>query len=187
MKKLLRPYFAFFMIGALVATTTSCDKHDHEPHDHDQELITTMVLTMTPQGGGQAVTATFRDIDGPGGQAPVFTPSLVALSANTTYNATISLLNESVSPAEDLTSEIEEKGDEHEFFYVPTNLNLSVSKTDADSKGLPIGLTSQIQTAAGSHGALRVVLKHQPGSKSATSTIQTGETDIDVTYNIHIQ
>lgn len=186
MKKLLRPYLTFVLMGALL-TFSSCDDHDHEPHDDEGELITTLTLTMTPQSGGSPITATFRDLDGNGGQPPVMTPAQVTLNANTLYNTKITLLDEA-NGTKDLTAEIKQKGNEHEFFFVssPADL-LTVTKTDRDAKSRPIGLESTIQTGAAKSGTLRVVLKHQPGLKSSTSTISTGETDIDVTYSIRVQ
>jgi hypothetical protein len=188
MKKQFKSYLTLALAGSLLAFT-SCDDHDHEPHDHEGELITTMTLTMTPQGGGSPVTATFQDLDGDGGNPPVMTPATVTLQAGTTYNTSITLKDESHN-GEDLTAEIREKGAEHEFFFVPSPATLlTVTKTDRDSNNRPIGLESTIQTAATPQtGSLRVVLKHQAGGlKTNSSTINTGETDIDVTYNISIQ
>lgn len=188
MKKQFKSYLTLALAGSLLAFT-SCDDHDHEPHDHEGELITTVTLTMTPQGGGTPVTATYRDIDGPGGDAPVMTPANVVLQAGTLYNTTIRVLNES-HHEEDLTAEIREEGADHEFFFEPSPAGLvTVTKTDRDSNNRPIGLESTIQTSATPQtGTLRVVLKHQPGGlKTNSSNISTGETDADVLYNITIQ
>lgn len=184
MKNLFRPYLVMFVMGSLLFT--SCSK-DHDPHpDHEEELITTMILTMTPQDGSAAVTATFRDLDGPGGADPTITP--ITLSADKTYSTTITLLNEAQTPAEDISEEVEEEGDEHEFFFVTSSgLNLNVIKTDRDVNGRPIGLESTFEALGASTGTLRVVLKHQPGLKNASSNISTGETDIDVTFQVTIQ
>jgi hypothetical protein len=186
MKKQFKSYLTLALAGSLLAFT-SCDDHDHEPHDHEGELITTMTLTMTPENG-TPVTATFRDLDGDGGNPPVMTPEVVVLQANTTYNTTITVKDESHHD-EDLTAEIRQKGAEHEFFFVPSPAELAtVTKTDRDSNNRPIGLTSTIVTGAAQSGTLRVVLKHQTGGlKTDNSNISTGETDIDVTYNITIQ
>ena len=43
------------------------------------------------------------------------------LAANTVYNGTMEILNELESPAEDVTEEIEEEADEHQFFFGVTN------------------------------------------------------------------
>ncbi|GAB3202850.1 hypothetical protein ABID22_001102 [Pontibacter aydingkolensis] len=186
MKKLFRPHLTFILMGALMAFS-ACDDHGHEPHDHEGELITTMTLTMTPQNGGTPITTTFRDVDGDGGQAPVMTPSQVVLSANTLYNTNITVLDES-HDSKDLTNEIREEGHEHELFFLPSPADLlTVTKTDLDKNNRPIGLQSTIQTGAAKTGTLRVVLKHQPGLKTATSNVNTGETDADVTYNIQVK
>ncbi|MFD2513224.1 hypothetical protein ACFSRY_05055 [Pontibacter locisalis] len=186
MKKLFRPHLTFVLLGALL-TFSSCDDHGDEPHDHEEELITTLTLTMTPQNGGTPITATFRDLDGDGGQPPVMTPTQVVLNANTHYITRITVLDES-NGTEDITTEIRAEGDEHEFFFVPSPADLlTVTKTDRDSKDLPIGLEGTIHTGTAKTGTLRVVLKHQPGLKNATSTITTGETDADVTFNIQVQ
>lgn len=184
MKRLFRPYLAMFVMGSILFT--SCSKDGDPEPDEEGELITTMILTMIPQGGGATVTATFRDLDGPGGVAPTITP--VTLAANTSYNTTITLLDETKNPAENISEEVEEEGDEHELFFVTsTGLNLTVNKTDRDVNGRPIGLISVIQTQGASSGTLRVVLKHQPGLKSSTSNINTGETDVDQTFQVTIQ
>lgn len=184
MKRLFRPYLAMFVMGSLLFT--ACSKDDDPEPDHEEELITTMILTMTPQDGGATVTATFRDLDGPGGADPTITP--ITLAANTTYSTIITLLDETKTPAEDISEEVEEEGDEHEFFFVPSNgLNLTVNKTDMDANGRPIGLTFTIQTQGASSGTLRVVLKHQPDLKNNTSDINTGETDIDQSFQVTIQ
>ncbi|MDX5418124.1 MAG: hypothetical protein LPK09_02830 [Hymenobacteraceae bacterium] len=187
MNKLFRPYLTLALAGALLVFS-SCDDHGDEPHDHEEELITTVTLTMTPQGGGTPITATYRDLDGDGGNAPVLTPGTVVLKAGTTYNTTITLLDEANN--ENLTAEIKEEGAEHELFFVPSPANLmTVTKTDRDSNNRPIGLESTIQTASSAQtGALRIVLKHQPGGlKSNNSTISTGETDVDVSFSIRLE
>ncbi|WP_299990207.1 hypothetical protein [uncultured Pontibacter sp.] len=188
MNKIFRPYLTLALFGSLLAFT-SCDDHDHEPHDHEEELITTVMLTMTPQDGGQAVTATYRDLDGDGGQDPVYTPENVVLQAGKVYNTTIKLMDES-HHEEDLTAEIREKGSEHQFFFEPSPATLlTVTTTDRDSNGRPIGLENTIQTSSNPQaGKLRVVLKHQPGGlKTDNSNISTGGTDADVQFNITLQ
>jgi hypothetical protein len=188
MNKIFRPFLTLALTGALLAFT-SCDDHDNEPHDDDEELITTLMLTMTPQGGGQPITATYRDLDGDGGIPAVITPEQVVLQAGTTYNTTITVMDES-HHEEDLTAEIREKGNEHQFFFVPSPATLlTVTATDRDSNNRPIGLEGTIQTSPSPQtGTLRVVLKHQPGGlKTNNSNINTGGTDVDVLFNIRIQ
>lgn len=190
MKKLFRPYTAFLLLGGLLSTTACKENADPEP-ELEQELITTVVLRLEPADKGQQVTVTWRDLDGPGGQAPVI--DNLVLKPNTVYNASLSFLDESMPAhgAHDITEEIRTEGSEHEVFYVVTGgANVSFAKnvqTDLDSNNRPIGLETVATTAAASTGAVRIVLKHQPGLKTAFSTIETGETDVDVTFPTVIQ
>lgn len=184
MKKFFKPVLAIMFSASVMI---SCDKNDPGP-DQDEEVITTMTLIMMPLGGGANVTATFRDPDGDGGQAPTVQDEIV-LQPNTTYNTTINVLDESKSPAENITEEIRTKGNEHEFFFQPSSgLNLTVEKTDQDSNNRPIGLSSQFITTGASVGNLRIILKHQPNNlKTNTSTVATGTTDIEVDFVTRIQ
>ena len=58
--------------------------------------------------------AQFVDLDGAGGNAPTVFDT-IRLQANTTYNASITLLNESAIPAEDLTVEVQQEDQDHLF------------------------------------------------------------------------
>jgi len=184
MNKLFRNYLTVFLVSSLAVAASSCgDKEDEPaPVNEEQELITSVSITLEPvEKGHQTVTATWSDPDGEGGANP--TISELHLDANTTYHATLGVLDESKTPTEDITEEITEKGYEHEFFFVPsTGLNVTVTKTDADKNGRPIGLESDMITGEASIGTFRIVLKHQPNLKNDTSTINTGESDVDVTF-----
>ena len=84
-------------IAAPIAMLAACgdpEEEAEEDHDDEQEVITTLTLTFTPQGGGDSVTATFKDADGDGGEDPTITNP--TLAANTTYDVTVTLLNETV-------------------------------------------------------------------------------------------
>ncbi|MCR9066536.1 MAG: hypothetical protein NXI00_21360 [Cytophagales bacterium] len=181
MKKLLLllPVIAFF----------SCEKED-PVIPNEEELITTLVYTLTPDGGGDPVTFSFTDLDGDGGNAPVVVTEVLA--SNTTYSGELSLLNESVSPAEDISDEVSEESLEHQFFYSFTGADLSVTYNDSDANGNPIGLKTKVITGNASNGQITITLKHEPDkSASGVSDGQIanagGETDIEVTFNVEIQ
>ena len=97
---------------------------------------------------------------------------------------------------------MEEEGDEHLFFFAWTNNVFAdpagdgnvdnredaLNYNDEDAGGLPLGLSTNWTSAASSStGTFRVILKHQPELKSATSSSSTGETDLDLTFTINIQ
>jgi hypothetical protein len=162
---------------------------------NEEELITTLQVTLVPQSGGTTVTLEFYDEDGDGSIDPIYTysPSVgtgdnvaAQLSANTTYNATIILLNETSNPAVDITSEIEEEAEDHIFCFAVTGANLTVTNRNLDANSLPVGLTSTWTTTAASSGTINLKLRHQPETKNGECP-GTGDTDIDVTFKVQIQ
>lgn len=168
---------------------SSCEKEDPIV-PNEEEVITTLVYTLTPQGGGTAVEFRFTDLDGDGGDAPVITNG--TLDTNTVYSGSLTLLNEAETPAENITEEIEEEDEEHQLFYTLAGANASVVYADADADGNPIGLSTTFSTTTASTGTLVVTLRHEP-NKGATGvsggdiTNAGGETDIEVTFDVTIQ
>ena len=172
-----------------VIALTSCEKDDPEV-PNEEELITTLIYTLTPEGGGNPVAFSFQDLDGDGGNAPVIVNG--TLAAITTYAGALSLLNETETPAESISEEVEEEADEHQFFFSASGVNATVSYADADGNGNPIGLASTVVAGAVSSGTLIITLRHEP-DKSATGvsdgdiTNAGGETDIQVTFEVTVQ
>lgn len=175
------------LLALLVAAPlfSACkDDNDDPTPDDDNEQITTVTYTLTPQGGGTPIAITYRDLDGDGGAAGTFTPATLTLAPNTTYTGALTLLDETKNPAENTTAEILEESDEHLFVFTPAGVNLTVTATDRDKNNLPIGLASQAVTgaanASGTTGSLKITLRHQPGTKNGTAT--PGGTDVEVTF-----
>ncbi|MFD2246897.1 hypothetical protein [Pontibacter ruber] len=186
MKKLFRPYLAILLMGAMAATTTACDDDDEPAAESEQEMITTVTLSLVPSGKGQSVTATWKDADGiTGSQQP--TIDVLNLAPNTTYTGTLTILDESKTPAANISQEVEAEGDEHELFYTTTVPGVTIATTDVDKNNRPLGLKTTVTTTATGTGEVRILLKHQPGQKGATSDPNKGETDIDVKFNTVVQ
>ena len=171
-----------------------------EDPNEEEEVINQVVLTFTPDGGGDAITATWFDADGDGVGNPTIDD--IDLAPNTTYEMAITLTNTLEDPDEDITAEIEEEDDEHMFFFAFTadvftnpagdgnvdNRDDALVYNDEDENGLPVGLSTNWTTgAAASDAEFRVVLKHQPGLKTATSDATVGGTDIDIEFTLNIQ
>ena len=191
--------FLVLMIGLLIA---GCESDDPQKED-TPELITKATLTFTPVGGGTVVTATATDPDGEGVQ-DIAVDGAINLTDGVNYTLSLSLINELAevtSPEYNITEEVEEEGDEHMFFFAwtgdvfsnPTgNGNIdnradAVNYEDEDEGGLPIGIvTSWTAGAAASSGTFRVVLKHQPDLKTETSGSDTGESDLDIEFEINV-
>jgi len=136
------------------------------------------------------VTLSFEDLDGDGGAAPTITAG--TLAANTTYTGTIVLLNESASPVDNITEEVEEEGVDHQFFFQSTVAGISVSYNDRDDNGNPIGLSNTLTTGDAASGAMTITLRHEPdkmatGVSGGDISNAGGETDIEVTFTIAVQ
>ncbi len=188
MKKLT---FNTIVICVLSLLLFSCKKkNDPVPeaplNPNETELITTMTIIFTEQVSGNVSTFSFRDTDGPGGNAP--TKDAILLDASKTYNGRIILLDETKSPKDSISNEVEEEKDEHQFFFTVTSANLTSSYTDFDNNGVPVGLYPNFVTGTASTGQLKVVLKHQPEIKptSGNGNASIGETDIEVVFDVTI-
>ncbi len=168
---------------------SSCD--DEDPViPNEEELITTVIYTLVPQGGGETVILNSTDLDGIGPGEPI--TDVEPLQANTVYIGTIQLLNESESPAEDITEEVEEEADEHQLFFTFASVSsnseiVSIDYADQDSNGHPVGLTTTFTTTDATSGSLFITLRHEPKKPNDGTTADAGgETDIQVTFNIEI-
>ena len=177
----------FLWASLMGIVLTSCDKDDDTPPENEQELITTVKLTLTNTAiASDVVTATWRDNDGPGGAAPVIQD--LVLRPNSVYEGSVEFLDESTpSDVEDITEEVEEEGADHQIYYIPSGANLTVTEYNTDINSLPLGTEATFTTGAAGAGSLRVLLKHKPGTKAANDPNTKGETDIDVNFPVRIQ
>jgi hypothetical protein len=180
-----RKFLAFLACSGILLA--SCSDDDDPDPVNEEEVITTMTVTLTPQGGGTAITLQTRDLDGDGPDAPVVTVS-GELSANTTYNGVIVLLNETETPAENITTEVEEEDDEHQFFFtVGGGLNADVAYANFDGNGNPLGTQFTLTANDASTGSLAITLRHDlKKPNDGTLADAGGETDIAQTFNVVI-
>lgn len=181
----------FLLTGLLFSSCSSDDDALPEPVN-EEEVITTVALTLVPEGDGQTITITYQDLDGDGPNAPVTNISGNLIS-NTTYSGSVVVLNELESPAENITEEVEEEGDEHQFFYtVGSSLDATVVYTDEDEDGNPVGITFDLITGEASSGNLTVTLRHEPNKAAAGVSEGNianagGDTDVEATFSIEIE
>lgn len=185
----------FFVLTGFVLSSCMRDDDDvTKPiNPNEAELITTMKLIITESGNSSnIVEAVFRDIDGDGGAAPsVF--DTIRLSASKTYTVEILLLDESKTPTDTISQEVEEEGDKHQFFFSTSGgANVNFTYSDADVNGVPIGLSTQWTTGAATtnkNGKVKVSLKHQGADKpkSGSGNTAIGETDIELDFPVIVQ
>lgn len=183
---------------ALIATFSlnACKKDKTDPAGpsgtpvNEEELITTLRLGLLSTGGTQHKELLFRDIDGDGGTPPLITGD--TLSKDTLYTVHIAVLNESVTPPDVITEEIEEEGAEHQFFFRFNGVNATATYADADANGLPVGLHSQWTASSVGTGTVTVTLRHEPlktaaGVSNGDITNAGGETDIEVSFPLTVE
>ncbi len=195
-------YSAVFAFAVLLLGLSGCS--DDPVQENVPEMITRVTLTFTPVSGGAGtvvVTATDPDGDGP---QDLVADHAIELTEGVEYDLSIALYNSLLtpgSPGYDLTEEIEEEGDEHQFFFgfsdgafsSPTGMGNIAPSTgtinyrDEDANGLPIGLLTRWTAGpVQSNKNFRIVLKHLPGIKSEGVTSEDGETDMDVSFVLNI-
>ena len=134
----------------------SCEPN--EPVDpNEEELITTFNVNL--EANGQSLTLNYQDLDGDGGNDPVIT--MDTLSANTTYSGSITLFNESVTPTEEITPEVFDEAEEHQFFF-SSNGSSSFTYKDQDNNNNPLGLSFELTTGNAASEILTFVLRHEP-------------------------
>lgn len=109
------------------------------------------------------------------------------LPANTLLQAEIILLNRSVTPVDTVSHEVLDESEEHQFFFLPASINITISYADQDANGHPIGLHSTWQTGAPATGQVTVLLRHEPdkaaaGVSAGDVTNAGGSNDLEVQF-----
>lgn len=175
----------FLLLAALATVAVACKDDDpvEDPHDdHEEELITTVKLTFTDSATSTSTVYMFQDLDGDGGNVP--TIDTLFLDSSATYYVNAEFLNESESPAEDITPEIIAEDTDHLVCY-STSSNVGIEVTDYDANNLELGLESTWSTMSAETGSVMLSLKHQPGIKDGSCSV--GETDVEVDFPLVVQ
>jgi len=187
---------------ALIPLLVACEADT--PSDDMPEVITTVTLTFTPMGGGDALVFEATDPDNTGD----LTIDDVELSDADDYDLSIGFFNDLAD--EDITEEIEEEDDEHQVFLTgsavsgPASDEMAAFVThayaDMDDGGLPIGLDNTITTDAEGSGDLVVTLRHLPPENDVVVKVAgladvvategfggiAGENDVQVTFPLSV-
>jgi len=192
----------------LLSACADVEEHDHDHHDHEHEVMTTVVMTFTSLDDDSVVEYAWADPENDG--SPVI-DDVILLNA-TTYDLSVSFLNELEDPAEDITPEIYDESDEHQVFLTgsavqgpATSANadaiLEHAYADEDDNGLVVGLDNTITTLAVGSGELTVTLRHMPPESDQAVKIDGlaedvaadgfsaigGANDVQVTFNTEVE
>ena len=181
---------SLIFLGLVSMLATACIDNDDpkNPTDpHDEELITTLELQFIDTLNQDTLRFVYADPDGDGGNDPI-TWDTIRLDKDA-YWVNLNVYDESVNEKITIiTPEIEEEGDEHQFFFIDALNTVDVEYDDADENGNPIGIKTYWRIVESGNSTMRVVLKHQPdGKPAAPGDINVGSTDIDVTFQMEIQ
>lgn len=176
--------------------------------ENEEEVITTVTLTFSPEGGGADVVAKHADPENDG--APVIDP--ITLTNGTVYALAIAFTNELEDPAEDITAEVEEEGADHQVLIYggavagpaagdPAGAVVDHAYDDTDDNGFPVGLANTVTASAVGSGDFKVMLRHMPPEddvavKNATVAADFaaggsagigGDVDVDVTFGLTVE
>ena len=179
-------FFKYALLASALIFASCSDDDDNAPDPvNEEEVITT--LTVTLDSGSDTVVMQYQDLDGDGPDAATVTVS-GSLNANTTYDGSIVLLNETESPAENVTEEIEEEDDEHQFFYtVGSGLDVATDYANFDGDGNPLGTLFVLNVGSASSGGLTFTLRHEPNKPNTGLENAGGSTDIEVTFDVTVE
>lgn len=199
----------FFSALALISTSCSQDDEVAAPAaENILEELTDVELTFTNTNDNtDIVTVLARDEDGEGpGSIEIIDE--ITLQRGATYELSFKITNELAGEeeehahGEDVIEEIQEESNDHQFFFAfpegaftnPSgngnidNASDQINYLDEDENGRPLGLSTQWVVAdSETSGVFNVVLKHQPGIKSDTSTAQDGDSDFDLNFVLNIE
>ncbi|MCB0526403.1 MAG: hypothetical protein KDC86_17925 [Saprospiraceae bacterium] len=171
---------AFFSLTALVLGFSACKKDTAT----QQELITKVIVHLQGSNGFNQEFA-WSDPDG-GDISNAVVDDIIIPTGTTDITCHIHVLDESKSPTEDLTSEIEGEGDVHLLVYKISGTAVSmIDYNDTDGNGKPLGLDTKWTAGTGT-GSVNIVLHHQPVTKDDLNN-PGGEIDFDVTFPVSIQ
>jgi hypothetical protein len=199
MKKLIYK-FPILLLAVFSIALFSCESNDPED-ENEGEVITDVTLRFTEvNASGTAIGTPFEviasDSDGLelGGNPTIGTINLVA---GKSYLLEIELFN--AIESEDITEEIVEEADEHQFFFLGSAFVgspiLFYTYDDEDDDGNPIGLRGFVEVSATpgfNNAQFRLILRHDldknfPGANNPSfeNFVQAGgESDLDIVFPV---
>lgn len=191
MKKVTRLGLMLSLAGIALS---SCNKDKDDVMKptpvNESEQITTMKLLFTKDQTINTTTFTWKDIDGARGAEP--TIDTIRLEPSKSYKVRILLLDETTNPADTISDEVAEEGDEHQLFFTATGADVTIDPVEMDNNGVPVGLHSVWiagVATADKNGKVKIVLKHQGDKKPKTGLgdENIGDTDIESAFPIIIK
>jgi hypothetical protein len=177
--------------GLIMLIFYACKKDEKtvSPPLPGNEFLTTVRLVATNAADANDVqTATITDTTIITHPADTINQPTLHLKANSSYNVSVLFLDETKTPAGNVTDDIYDRRNYHLIcFDISGGATLTVARADLDTNNppLPIGLQDKFTTAAAGTGTLNLQLRHQPNAKNGSC--DPGSSDADVDFNIVIK
>lgn len=174
---------------ASVLLFSACKKDKDNPQPHEEELITTIRLSLNDGTGVSTYTYKVENGFNNPTSGSVQADTL-HLNANTLYQASVTVLNETASDDHTM-ADIEEEQNEHLFLFVSTpaagNGSLVFTDGSPDNNGQPFNQTGKLNSGGAGMGQLHVYLMHDPADKSGTTPAASGgSTDAHAIFPVMI-
>lgn len=188
---------SLYLLALLAFGFASCESEDPEK-ENEGEVITDVTLKFQELNGSNALVGeilSFKASDPQGievGKTP--TVQSISLTKGKKYQMTIEVSNS--IEGEDITQEILEEAEEHQFFFLGQVFDssfFSIQYADAGGIALGVKTTIIVSSSTGTNNSnMRVVLRHDldknfPGASNpnfANFVQAGGESDLDITFPV---
>ena len=188
---------SLYFLALLAFGFASCESEDPEK-ENEGEVITDVTLKFQELNGSNALVGeilSFKASDPQGievGKTP--TVQSISLTKGKNYQMTIEVTNS--IEGEDITQEILEEAEEHQFFFLGQVFDSSFFSIQyADAGGIALGVKTNVTVSASTgtnNSSMRVVLRNDldknfPGVSNTNfaNFVQAGgETDLDITFPV---
>lgn len=190
---------SIYLFAALTLGFASCESDDPEA-ENEGEVITDVTLTFQElnTSGGLVGTPFSAKASDPEGIEVGATPTIetVRLTKGKIYRMTITVTNS--IEGEDITAEILEEADEHQFYFLGTAFTgniMTIAYNDPSGKLIGLQNRLTVSSSPGTNNAqMQVILRHDldknyPGATNpnfANYVQAGGETDLDITFPVII-
>jgi hypothetical protein len=176
-------HYALLPLLLLLLLSSACVTDDDVPVPADRLTSVELILRQPP-----ATQLVFRwiDNDGPGGNMPA--ADIVTLPPNSSYTYILRLLDQTDVLAQvDRTSEIRFAGTDYLVCALAAGTAVdSLTTTDEDANGAPLGLEGTLRTGSAGTAQMRILVLRDP-DKSLPSRCGTGEAILDASLLIDVQ
>jgi hypothetical protein len=179
----MKSFFSLLILFSFAAF--SCKKTTSPNDENEHEAINKVVLTFSLPGGA-AQTFLAEDPDGDGGNPPIRVDT-IRLVKNQSYTVSFQVFNVVSGVEKNITPTIIAQGRSHEVFFIPSGVALSITKTDRDLSGFPIGVSSTWQTSGPANGQVLVKLMHKTGIKGPNDSPDKGHSDLELPMPVRIE